>query len=519
MQVLYEGENEPSFIALDDRYVYWASLEEIRRAPMDGGGAPVTIATGRYIRGLLLAGDYIYYAESASSSGSIRRVARTGGEPEHLAEATAPWSLAISDGALYWSDPGNTIGVGAIMRADLDGSRATALVSNLPWPGDIALDGEFIYFTSTGESCFASPEGSGCLGGGIYRMPKAGGASERVHSTSAAGSIVLSERGLFWPAMSPPRIMFAPLGGSERELANVLEHGIGGLSSDSGALYWGSGDKLLRMSFDDERVSRLATELEGATAVAVRGDWAYTPEAGAGRIVRVAIDGSANRPEGPITGPCPSPLGTPEEIALTPRADENLELLALSLEPGRITASTSTYERVVADIAAVRAVSPDLADVRYFAADDGKTIYLGLTDIAAQSLRAGKYSAWDCLNDAYGFTSITQNDAFGSSYVLIQLHGIYDVGRLATLYAQLPGVSSAGPNSREGDGPTLCAARDGERYEYVVDRAGGDCPAGCTEHEAYLFASDASGQVTALDTWSSESGSPAPEWFGRVCSR
>src|SRR5690349_142342 len=44
MQVLYSGEEAPSLIALDDRYLYWASLRVLRRAPL-AGGEPVTLAT------------------------------------------------------------------------------------------------------------------------------------------------------------------------------------------------------------------------------------------------------------------------------------------------------------------------------------------------------------------------------------------------------------------------------------------------------------------------------------------
>ena len=54
---------------------------------------------------------------------------------------------------------------------------------------------------------------------------------------------------------------------------------------------------------------------------------------------------------------CPMPLGSAEELALTPRADTNLELLALSLDVGHLTATQVTYERVVADIGALRAVA------------------------------------------------------------------------------------------------------------------------------------------------------------------
>jgi hypothetical protein len=519
MQVLYIGESGPSALAVDERSLYWASQTELRRAPLDGGGSPVTLATGRYLRGILLGGDYVYFSDSAADGSRILRVPRTGGQAEQLAVASNAWGMAISDGALFWSDPGNSLETGRIMRANLDGSGAVELAGNVAAPGDIAVGAEFIYFTSTGESCFASSDGgSGCVGGGIWRLPKTGGVAERIHQTSGAGAIVLNQNGLYWPAISPPRVMHASLGGSERELGQVLEDGIGDLRADSSALYWAAQDRVLRMPLDRVGgVVRLVTELDGASAVAVRGDWVYVAESAAGRLLRVATDGSANRPAGPITGPCPAPVSTAEELAATPRADENLELLALSLEPERITATSETYERVVADVSAIRRLEPELAEIGYFPPHDGKTLYLGLTDLAAQSVSAGQYSAWDCLNDVYGLTSITTNDIFGRAYALVELHGIYDIRRLAELYAQLPGVNTAEPDAFGGDGPTLCVKRAGDRYEYVVDQAGGDCPAGCTEHEAHYFVSEAGGQVAAVERWSSLAGQPAPEWFVRIC--
>jgi hypothetical protein len=63
------------------------------------------------------------------------------------------------------------------------------------------------------------------------------------------------------------------------------------------------------------------------------------------------------------------------------------------------------------------------------------------------------------------------------------------------------------------------AWRDGERYEYVVDRRGGDCPAGCTTHDAHHVATDAAGEVTRLEAWQQGelSNEPAPDWFRRIC--
>lgn len=517
MQVLYEGEDNLYAIAVDDRFLYWGSNEGLRQAPLDGG-APSTLVPIASVRAIVPFGEYVYFAQSSFGNGRIARAPRDGGEPQIIASSPGARDLAIADGHVYWSDPGSSLDTGQLFRATLDGSEVTLLADGLAQPSDIALDADFIYVSSSGQSCGVSSEGgASCIGGGILRVPRAGGAPEQVvPSDDIVPSFWLHDGELYWFASFPPRLMVAPPLGAERELANVLAEGAGPLTSDGEALYWGSEDKVLRLPFESATVTRLATNLEYPSNVAVRGDWAYVAE-GTGRILRVATDGSANRPSGPIAGPCPEPLGSPEELALTPRADTNLEQLALSLEPGNVTASQDTYDRVVADVAAIRALVPDRADIGYRAAHDGKTLYLGLTDLAAQSIAADEYSAWDCLNERYGASVGELNEGLGGNWsLLIASRGIYNLSPLAERYAELPGVTTAEPNFAVGDGPTLCVARDGGSYQYVVDRAGGDCPAGCTEHDARAFASEAAGQITELGAWTSASGEAAPAWFG-IC--
>jgi hypothetical protein len=520
LEVLYEGEDNPSAIALDDRYIYWASLDVLRRAPLEGG-PPVTLATGRYLRGMVLDAGYVYFSQSAQGSGSIERVSRDGGEPEWLANVERPSGLALKDGSLFWLDSGASSNDGVLGRVVLDGSEPAVLATGLAEPGHLVEDGGYFYFASTGQFCSVGDEGAECIGGGIQRIPVAGGPIESFSDTDASSNLVFTEGGAYWLTTSPPRLMFATREGDEREVANVLDQGIGvgdfgSLHIDASALYWAADDKVLRMPFDGE-VVRLASALDGASDVAIRGDWVYVVEGAAGRILRVARDGSANRPSGPITGPCPTPLGSPEELAATPRADADAERLALSLEPERITASQAAYERLASDLAAIHTLAPALADIRYRSGYSDREIYLALTDIGAQSHAADEYSAWDCLNQAYRVIPPGVNDVFGRSSMSIELGGIFNVALVAALYAELPEVTTAQPTGLVGGGSTVCVARAGDHYEYAVDRASGDCPSGCTEHEVHRFASDAAGQVSALDVWDSLSGEPAPAWVGEIC--
>jgi hypothetical protein len=522
LEVLYTGEDSPSAIAVDERYVYWASLDVLRRAPL-AGGQPVTLATGNFLRGMMLDGDHVYFFQSSMGSGSIDRVLKEGGESERLASALQPSALAIRGGDLFWSDDAVVITEGAIHRLALDGSATNVMATGLVQPSSLAVAGDHLYFRSSGSGCaFGDSRPADCLDPGIQRLPLAGGAVEALSINLGRGDFVITERGVYSLATSPPRILLTSLDGTERDVTGnlVLEGGItndGSLRTDGSALYWADGAKVLRMPFETEEVALLAGDLDGAFDVAIRGDWAYVAESGSGRILRVATNGSANEPQGPITGPCPTPVGSTEELAATPRADENLELLALSLEPERMTASSSTYDRVVSDVAAIRALTPGLADIGFRSGYAGMSLYVQVTSIGAQSIAAGDYTAWDCLNDAYKAGPPQLTDGLAAHSASVQLGGVFNLPLVADLYAQLPEVILTEPSSAIGDGSTLCAVRDGEQYQYAVDRAGGDCPSGCTEHEVHGFASDAAGQVSALGVWSSLSGDPAPAWVSAIC--
>lgn len=209
------------------------------------------------------------------------------------------------------------------------------------------------------------------------------------------------------------------------------------------------------------------------------------------------------------------PIGTAAEIAATPRADPNLELLAMRVEPGRVTASEEIDARLVADVAAIRVAAPELAGIGYFGRSDGKQLLLSPNDLTMQSIRAHEYSAWDCLNDFYGL----ENLEVGSTFVVLTLKGTYDLATLSKLYGTLPGIRSAESNVSGGDSATICAQQSGAMFEYVVDRAGGDCPAGCTTHDAHAFVSTAAGVVTAKGSWNSEQTPNPPDWFTRLCRR
>jgi hypothetical protein len=228
-------------------------------------------------------------------------------------------------------------------------------------------------------------------------------------------------------------------------------------------------------------------------------------------------------PEWPFTTPeaqfqvCPGPLGHPEDLAATPRADENLEFLALVLEPDAVVVSQATYERVVADVAAIRALVPELAPIEYRPPHDGRSAWISFGSIAVDVWAMGAFSGLDCLNEALGATYRPAFDNFDFYYRPVSLRGIHNMPLVAQLYSQLPDIAAGELTGGPGDGPTWCVGRDGSDYEYVIDQAMGGCSSGCQEHEAHHFSSEVAGEATPLEVWRSADGQPPPAWYTRLC--
>ena len=413
-------------------------------------------------------------AIAPDDAGASADDAAVGHEPLRvLAEGEdEPFALAIDERYVYWTSGDR------VRSAPLAGGPARTLATGSGLRRLVASAG-FVYFT----------EGTA---GRVTRVDREGGPLEMIGSGVYPDGIAVRDGTVYWTNAG-------------------MSAGDPGDGSIAQAMIDGAQQTLL---------VPLITDLGTVGEIAVDVDWVYVAATSQGQILRVAKDGSVAVPNGPMTGPCPMPLGSAADVALTPRSDENLELLALQLDEGALVATQATYDWVVDDVAAIRALDPDLAGIGYFPPHDGKTLALTPTEVAFQSIEAGQYSAWDCLNDFYGLESIVPSPlTITRSFVVLTLEGIYDLPQLAELYGQLPGIERAEANGFGGDGPKICAQRIARGIEYVVDDAGGDCPAGCTTHDAHHFESAAPGEVEALDTWNSEDTAEAPEWFTRVCRR
>ena len=198
------------------------------------------------------------------------------------------------------------------------------------------------------------------------------------------------------------------------------------------------------------------------------------------------------------------------EIAATPRADVDLERLALNMG-GTFTAGQTIYNRVVADVAAVRTARPQLG-FTHRGANDGRGIVIEADAATFEQMQAGRYRGWDCADDLYRV--VGKEFLPGLRFVFVRFKGLYDTQKLATEYARLPGVTLAEANNFVGDGSDICGTVADETHHYVFDLASGDCPSGCINHQLFYFTTTPGTAPRFGGEWRRGDGTP-PDWARR----
>lgn len=213
-------------------------------------------------------------------------------------------------------------------------------------------------------------------------------------------------------------------------------------------------------------------------------------------------------------------LATPEEIAVTPRDDEEAEGLAICLATG-LVAFEEVYERLLTDLDAIRGAWPQLEEVEYRASPDLYDVWLRMELEVAEEVESGTYRDWDCIHsyfDAVRVNPVVPLDDY--AFVQVELEGRYDTDVLAEIYVGLRGVLEAegarGP-AGDSDGSNIGGLIDGGTYHYVFDYGDGDCPSGCVYHHYTYVVTETPGAPTLIDTWDRGEGATdtgdAPDWL------
>ncbi len=202
--------------------------------------------------------------------------------------------------------------------------------------------------------------------------------------------------------------------------------------------------------------------------------------------------------------------GTRADVEASPRADAEAEALALLLGDGPV-ATTALYERLRADLAAIRGFDPAAGPAVFHNIWwDPQSLLLELTPSAFAAVGAGTYEEWDCLNAWYR-GSLAHVYSY-IPWVLLEFEGLVHPLRVAADYAALAGVVRGEANVLSWPAgepaPTtgLCAiAGPGTGYDYFFEAA----PAW---RHYRVAAPGAAPQL--VGTWNG--AAPAPAWAPRL---
>lgn len=235
---------------------------------------------------------------------------------------------------------------------------------------------------------------------------------------------------------------------------------------------------------------------------------------------------------------CPADAGMrADDVSAAPRADKNLELLALDAQPfGRLSVDPAVYERVVRDVAAARGLEPELADVSFMPANDGQTFLLDPGRDNLRKFERGAYHGLDCFFATYGGEIVGAIDHRftpdeDDELLVLRFHGTYHAAAMLNLLSDsvdhtLLAYGAMNPDGSPQafvDGPTICLATNDVTWHYVFVDTDGPCTGEtCQSTTDFYFTSDPNGEVVLRDTWVESNATP-PVWMqqlrGGMCGR
>ena len=516
LKVLAEGQVGATAMVADATRVYWIAGHQLRSVSTCGGQVTALADVGG---ASVLAANLTHLFVGGGPDPGITRVPKTGGAPLSLSKTANVRAMAVDAADVFWAEASTNLGEGSVRRLPVDGGTEEVLVDRQMQPISVALSGDDVIWGNGASGCSGGPGGMTCAGGGLWRVGRSAGPATLVHDPGTVSQVLTQGRRVFWVASSAPGIGVVDLD-PPGEVRAVVQYPPAWpmVVVDGEALYFTGGSHAVsRVPASGGEPRVLVSGLPGIAAVAVNDGGVFAVD-GEGRITWVAKDGSANAATA-INGPCPTPVGTPEELELTPRAWRDGELLALVMEPDRATASQATYDRIVADLQAIAAEYPETRGITQVKTYDGTGISLDLTPAAARSIQAGLYGPWECLNSFYGLVDWEAWNTMDSQGATLHFPGIYNTPLLASLYAQLIGVERATATGGSMDSSRLCGGKEGTTHHYVFESRGGDCPSGCASLGATYVTTDEDGALTLVGQWRNESGEPRPAWVASMCDR
>lgn len=133
-------------IAFNATHVFWASMDGVYRAPIDGAGTPQHLFSAGIAPGVAIDGQHFYAATMSGPSAIVRgNLDGSGSNASFMTGVGNPTMIAVDATHIYWTDQGND----SIGRANLDGTGInTTFITGATDAYGIAVTGSHIYWTS-----------------------------------------------------------------------------------------------------------------------------------------------------------------------------------------------------------------------------------------------------------------------------------------------------------------------------------------------------------------------------------
>jgi len=217
-------------MAVDDNNVYFADASGLKKVPLQGG--IVERLASEFLTDTIYAlaadGQFVYFL-SKRRSPIVRRISVSGGPIEDVSLPASGLrhssaKLILNNGYFYWVERSfDAPPTDAIMKAPVSGGPPIAIASGMPPLGDIAVDGNNIYFTEGG---FPNK---------VQRMSIDGGMISTVGGFFEGTVLAADNSGVYWVDYFSLNAVTAG-GADQRTLADVL--GGVAIALDAGGIYW-----------------------------------------------------------------------------------------------------------------------------------------------------------------------------------------------------------------------------------------------------------------------------------------
>lgn len=201
------------------------------------------------------------------------------------------------------------------------------------------------------------------------------------------------------------------------------------------------------------------------------------------------------------------------DIELTPREDEEAELIALCLS-GKLVASNALYNQVLSDLATIRSTFGDefepIDSIRFVPPWKPSSIIIAFNDNTFEEVVNNEYHAWDKFNSKYKLIEIKLLEFIETA--VLYFEGRLHPRRLKEIYQNLPGVIYIELNGLIGDSPNIYPKLEVNEITYLFRDAWGDCPSGCIYSEYWYFVFEDERPIF-IGHWIPHENPEEPDWW------